>query len=407
MLAKSDPKINDGLKSNLHLTAALLISAIFFAVYVLTLRPEQPWSTEDYTLYLMHARNLLAGLAYSQTPYIPNPQNSIISPSSYPPGFSLLLVPVLALFGVSVLAAKVFNAFLLSLVLFTLFFITRSRLPHGWPALIMILCGAAPAFFGSRDAVYSETPFLIWCYVGLIAGGALRRGCQPILMAMVVVSAVAMAILTRTVGVVLAAALMLTPCILPCKHRILSIFSAGAGVVIASLVSRWLAVDGTTYLSYFDHMDMGSLLSWLTETVIIYALALSNGFGLQFGNFLNAFVIVLIIAAIIFGFTSTIFKSITEVDVFVFEYVIMLLVYPVRLEALRYLLPIFPFLILYILKSFEILTRNFLSPMPRRGLALLFFSGLYIPFYVAHDPLARPAFYTADTASLEMFVTNV
>ncbi len=370
---------------------------------MVTLRPEQSWIAADYALYLMHSRNIWDGVAYAGTPFIPDPSNAIISPRAYPPGLPMVLVPVVALFGTSIVAAKVLNGLALSAALLAVYWIARTRLAWGWPVVLLIVCGASPAFVGIRDAIYSEPPFLVWCYLGLIAGEALRRGRRPWAMAACVFIAVAMAILTRTAGIALAAALLAAPCLLRAERRVLPIAAAGMGVVAATLLSRWLEVDSSTYLSYFGRTDMAAVQAWLVDIASAYGRAVSDGFGLQFGREANAVVLLLLLGAIAFGFFRSIRSEITEIEIFVAFYVLLLAVYPVRIEPLRYLLPVFPFLALYVLKTVQAVTARLLSAAPSRAVALLLFAMLYVPFYVAHDPLARPAIHVADTASRQMF----
>ncbi|CAN5878603.1 hypothetical protein BH23GEM9_BH23GEM9_08600 [soil metagenome] len=76
---------------------ALLVAAVA-VLYVVTLRPGQPWN-DDFAMYLLHARNLLEGRPYIDTGFIHNPADPYYSPRVYPPAFPLLLAPLLALFG--------------------------------------------------------------------------------------------------------------------------------------------------------------------------------------------------------------------------------------------------------------------------------------------------------------------
>ena len=62
---------------------------------------------DDWAQYVMHARNLLAGVPYGNIGYLFNPDAANVGPPSYPPGLPLLLVPVMAMFGMNLIALKV------------------------------------------------------------------------------------------------------------------------------------------------------------------------------------------------------------------------------------------------------------------------------------------------------------
>ncbi len=367
------------------------------------LRSEESWSAEGYTLYLMHARNLLSGVPYADTPYISNPLKTLISPRSYPPGYPLILVPVLTLVGMNIFVIKAVNALLLALTLVTLYLIAHTRMPPGWPIVLVMICGASPAFVGSRDGIMSEAPFMVWCYTALLVAGALRRGYRPTTMATLLVVTIVMAIRTRTAGIALAAAVLIAPIIVRSERKLLPMAAATAAVVIAAAVSRWLHVDGTTYLSYFSRMDLAEAQSWLLGALSAYGTAVSYGIGLEFGYTVNALVLVVLLAAIVFGFLVAIRAQVTEVDVFVIGYLALLVFFPVHLESLRYLLPIFPFLLLYMIKGCQIVVSRFAAPVASQGIVLVFFGCLYTPFYLVHDQMEQPRTHTADASSRQMF----
>src|SRR5579862_3646878 len=76
-----------------HVTIALI--GVFF---LLTLRDGHTWG-DDFAQYLQHADNIAHAEPYAQTGYIYNPQNAIVGPKSYPPGYPAVLAPVAAVYG--------------------------------------------------------------------------------------------------------------------------------------------------------------------------------------------------------------------------------------------------------------------------------------------------------------------
>jgi len=81
---------------------AILALTVF---YLLTLVQGQNWSG-DFSLYILHAQNLVEGRHYLDTGYLLNPVSQFVGPYGYPPVFPLLLAPVYAFFGFDLEAMK-------------------------------------------------------------------------------------------------------------------------------------------------------------------------------------------------------------------------------------------------------------------------------------------------------------
>ncbi len=75
--------------------AALLAILASLALQVFTLSDGHGWGG-DFALYVLHARNLAEGRAYTDTGYVVNPLNRWHSPSSYPPVYPSLLASLYA-----------------------------------------------------------------------------------------------------------------------------------------------------------------------------------------------------------------------------------------------------------------------------------------------------------------------
>jgi hypothetical protein len=82
------------------LSLALVATLPFIALSARSLRQGISAVLGDYAQYLLHAAALLHGKPYTDTGYLFSPYNGI-GPIAYPPGTSLLLLPVFSLTGVS------------------------------------------------------------------------------------------------------------------------------------------------------------------------------------------------------------------------------------------------------------------------------------------------------------------
>ena len=68
----------------------LVVIAIIAVFYLSTIRPGHEWR-DDFGLYVLHARSIVNGDAYDETPYLHNPLYGLIGPRAYPPGFTIAL----------------------------------------------------------------------------------------------------------------------------------------------------------------------------------------------------------------------------------------------------------------------------------------------------------------------------
>ena len=212
-------------------TAGALIVAIVFCVYLAVLSNGIVMDATDWAMYVMHARNILHGRAYADTPYVFQPEANFQGPRSYPSGFSLLLVPLYAMFGMSIKAFKIAVDAELALSLAPIYVFCR-RYVSTWSALCIIVATA----FGweymrvqnelGSDAQYQLLSFaaivlLLWVYdrgkdnaqgwfwgalCGAIAAGAYLS--RPIGLALVVAAAIADVLRRRRISIFLIAFLL-------------------------------------------------------------------------------------------------------------------------------------------------------------------------------------------------------
>jgi hypothetical protein len=353
----------------------------FAVLYLASIRPSENWGGGDFALYMMHAQNLLAGRAYAATGFVFNPAAALMSPAAYPPGYPLLLVPVMALFGPgavssqAITAAATLSGPLMAASLWLLFRLALPVLGGRWALLLLLAAGFSPVLANHRDAVESDVPFLFWCALALLAR---RQGWTAALFA-----AVLMAPLTRTIGFVLPAALALDLLWqarhgVPIRRHALAILAATG---LAFGFSTALKADSGTYIGYFNQMPLRALPANALAGLGAYLSTAVELFGLSFGRLANAAVLLPLLGAIAWGFLRALRRGPSAMEWFVAFYAAALLAYPVHIEPARYALPILPYLLLYTLDGL----RAARLPMPVAGVALL---ACYLPFYATQNPLA-------------------
>lgn len=392
-------------------TTILIFSAVALAIFS-TIRPQEMFSGGDYALYIMHALNLSSFSSYADTNYIHNAANSIISPRAYPPGFPALLSLPIAIFGLNFTVLKAFMAaiFIIWLYLFNL--LLRKRFSSNEADLAVIICAFSPAVFERRDAILSDVPFGLLCYLSLLIYLECQRHTElnVIKYAALTLSMVA-AISVRSIGIVLPVAIVLASTIPGQRYRLYSILSSISSVLVAYLVYKIFGATGgtETYFSYFDR-SFGSVTSRLLLDAKLIYWVFAEVFALSVTPVFNAIAALLICFAVIYGFSKAIgpwlrsLKSIhwphfgknrvgdssyhfhkgsvsefAIIDIFFSLYITAILLFPVHTELTRYFIPIIPLLFWYLFRCIEHI--NFKANRHSIFMVAVVLFPLYILFY--------------------------
>ncbi|MDX1531681.1 MAG: hypothetical protein R3362_09160, partial [Rhodothermales bacterium] len=146
-----------------HYVVGALVAGIF-AVHLVTFPDELPLFYGDPYQYLLHAENLVEGRPYAATGYIQSP-DWYVAPVAYPPGFPLLLAPVIALFGIDLMAVGALLTLAFVGGLWALAALLRGALPRPYVIGLVLVVGLHPYFWKFKLLPLSELPFL--CAVAL------------------------------------------------------------------------------------------------------------------------------------------------------------------------------------------------------------------------------------------------
>lgn len=214
------------------------IVLIIAVVYLTHVTPGHNFRDDDFGAYVMHAANLAEGRPYTAIHYIPNPETLWLAPpDGYPPIYPLLLASVYRVWGLNLWALKV-----VTVLCFAGFLLVFSELiqPHFSPLLsscALLVVGFNPVFWGHRDVLLAEFPYLLFSFAALLAMQKAYQNLSSdqwrIGLAAVVGALLYLAYGTRTIGIVLLPAMVLVDVI---KFRKLSRFLIGALAVAIVLI---------------------------------------------------------------------------------------------------------------------------------------------------------------------------
>lgn len=142
------------------LLAWILVPA--FLLHALTLRADHSWGG-DFAQYITQAQSLVEGelpqmVETSRLRYELSDSKKI-GPVLYPWGFPLLLAPVYRLFGLNMIAMKGWVDLFFFLGLVLVYRIFEGRTPRDHPLWIVMLLAYNPLFWDFKENVLSDIPF--------------------------------------------------------------------------------------------------------------------------------------------------------------------------------------------------------------------------------------------------------
>ncbi len=145
----------------------MLIAAVM-ALYLALLTPGVDPLGSDWAMYVMHARNIATGHAYGDTLYVYQPEASMYGGATYPTGYSLLLTPVYAAFGLNIRAFKVVSDLVLALSLWPIFLLLRRSITFVPSFLIAAALGFGGPYLTMQDKLGSDGFFQLIYYFALL-----------------------------------------------------------------------------------------------------------------------------------------------------------------------------------------------------------------------------------------------
>jgi len=333
------------------------IAVLVGLFYLATIRAGHDWG-DDFALYIQHARNIAAHIPYSETGYIYNPHNPAIGPRAYPPGFPLLLAPVVAVFGLELVPMKVVIVLCFLGALLMLPRVFQRDLPPRFTAAFILVLGLNPYFWDFKDEVLSDIPFLFFTLLSLYA---FQRGRKVPLAGL----AAAAAIATRTLGVVLIPCFIVSDLLQLRRVRRETVLACGIAIALLLLQRLFGAQDG----SYFDTFTVTPAV--VGRNIVNYLRALSDIWDNGYTGIGRKLVFLVTVGLAGFGYFRALrgtgeSRGPTVVEIFPVLYVIPVILWPAY-QGTRFLIPLIPFYLYYCLLGIRGLE---IALAPRRHVAV-------------------------------------
>ncbi|MCX6789505.1 MAG: hypothetical protein NTZ42_02745 [Candidatus Gribaldobacteria bacterium] len=334
-------------KTKIFIVVALI--AVIGAFYIATIRPGHGWG-DDFALYIQHAINIVEKAPYSDTGYIYNSFEPILSgPKTYPPIFPLILAPVYKLFGLNFTAFKIEVILCFLLALFFIYLVLRKELSFKYLIALLSIIALHPFFWSFKDSVMSDFPFLLWVFLSLflIIRANNLSGKKQLFYGVLIGGCSYLAYATRVVGIVLPACLVC--CELGVRPRGIPRGLTPVALAVFTLLAVGQAVILSADGSYFNQFNAFSY-----QTVIISFLISAKALIFLWGSSYPAIFLGFIVALLaLLGFIYRLKdKKISALEIFLILYVLIIGLWPSN-QGIRFLIPIIPLYLFYCFSFLE------------------------------------------------------
>lgn len=286
------------MRCEIHLSEKIniLLLIAIGAFHVATIRQGHVWA-DDFAMYVHHAQNIVEGRPYTETGYIYNPSFPVYGPEYYPPGYPVLLAPVYRIFGLSLIPMKLEQVFFLLLALIALYAYWKRDLGPEYTLGLVALLGFNPELWIAKDNVLSDIPFLFFFYLtALLVRSAHRDGAGWWYWSALTGFAIYLALSTRSVGVALAAGLVLYDVL---RFRTITRFTAVSITVCAAFFVLQPHIIGVGHGGY---LYQPPTLHTMARNIAVYARVMASFWVGSAPNALAYVVLVLLAALAVAGF---------------------------------------------------------------------------------------------------------
>ena len=336
---------------------------IFSPLLFMNIRQVHDWG-DDFAQYLAQADNLIHGREMAATGYIYNPEYPSLGPAAYPPGFPLLIAPLVGIFGNEV---KPYNYFTGIILIFTaLLAVIYLRRFTGWPAALAIAAALYynPYVIGLKTEIMADIPFsLLFIAFVLLVQTDSKHWNTGVSVLIGLLAGVAIAV--KSIGIVLPVSIVvfsLRELYISLKRgtafrqALIELKNPAIAVVLALVLSfgiKFVFIRGAGGGGYLNIFDISMISEAVAFNIYVYSEVIRNFFinadsplfwiGFPLGAMVLAFFVT--------GFIKSIFSKPEIADWVCLLYITVLLIYPYHNSGFRFLLPLAPIILAYSLKS--------------------------------------------------------
>lgn len=330
--------------SNLYVVSTLIVCLV--PLLFLNINSDHAWG-DDFAQYLKQAENIANFKNFSTTNYIYNEQASGYAPPYYPPIYSLVLAPIVKLYGFNYEVLSYYNTFLLILLVISVFYFFRKQnISALYSFLLCLVFANNPVTLDMKISCLSEIVSSLFFFLYLNTRGQKKWFIVSALCAI-------LAINTRTIFIIIIIYEVLYFLWVLYKRK--KDLAKQQGVFIIYLILFYILIKlifipQTSISGYKEYLNVMDISSEITKQLEYYLIELKKMVSFKVPNtltwsilILESFVIFWVLAIMIYR-VFTIYKNFDMLMLMNF-FVICTYKFP---QGFRYLYPFLPIIIYYL-----------------------------------------------------------
>ena len=328
-----------------------IATALLVAVSMLNVSNSHDWGG-DFAMYISQSQNILDGKPIWETGYIVNPQYTMLSPKEYPPLFSILILPIIAIYGIEIQPILYFVSFLfaMSTVLMFVFFYKTEKVNKWWALALSMGFILNPVIQLLKNEILADILLMI-----IVLGFLFLYNKRNVWMLGLFSG---LAILTKEIGYCLVIVFIFDSIISYFKNEFsfkeISVkVTKFIGVALSVVVLIKLLLGSRLGIGYESHFDQRDLFESIWTNIIYYQRLIQYFLVVELHekNLFQSITYFLGLIGFILFILGWINTNKRVYGLFMLVYLGILLAYPYQGSGDRFLLPIMPLILLWIYQS--------------------------------------------------------
>ncbi len=373
---------------------------------------------DDYALYIKEAQNIAQGKPFYESGYVFNKYNNCYSPPQYPPGFPLLLAPVVRYWGLDIKPMCYFNTVIAVCILFGLFFYFRKYMSAVAACCLAIAISYSQCMMDLKQAVLSDASSMLFVLLYLIVRNAKTFSWQRVAVLILLAS---MAMLVRTQSVLLLFAEVVFLCLSVIRSYVKertfspkalqspSLYVAAGTFLLTFLINKTVfycpASAPGFYIDFLKATAQKGLPSIIRDNADALLGSVTNFFHYDTDHGLRTAIVKLMestgLVCCGIGFLMSVTKRLHFDDIFFVFVCAMVLYYPIHDP--RYFFPVLPVVFYYCYLALARFVPLVISVTPRYVALLLTFIYLFAGMNYLRSTTIPPVGYVPEAKDRQAF----
>ncbi len=353
----------------------VFLSFLCCPIFFINIKTSHDWG-DDFAQYIHQAKNIVEHVLQDQTGYIYNAEYPLLGPCVYPIGLPILLAPVYAIWGNSMLAFNYQITFFLFALLLASYVFFKKHFSNFIAILLVLIMAYNPWLLQFKTEILSDIPFTFFTLLLIILYQQQRKNSINIVCIALLCGLV---ISIRTIGISLLAAIFI--------HQIFCFFynkntfsKHTLFIILVVCIAFYFALNCLVYKlpSGFmqqaaTHFSLQKIFNTTTYNLYYYTYTLQSFFYTPYQpiQFISNIISTGFLCLSIIGFCIKIKKNFGLTETFFLVYFITIIVYPYSFAGFRFLLPVLPILLLFSATAFKSILLKIVETRKVKTIAIL------------------------------------